>query len=99
VPLLLGAAACIEAGIVSTLQPQNIRCARAVANVEFGKGKPSYPLLFDPQTSGGLLASVPVEQAKGLVEALREAGYTAAAVVGRVIERQGGEFAPLVFLE
>ena len=28
-----------------------MRCARAVANVQFGAGKPIYPLLFDPQVS------------------------------------------------
>jgi selenide,water dikinase len=41
-------------------------------------------LLFDPQTSGGLLLSVPEPAAEALVAALREAGVAAAACVGTV---------------
>ena len=44
-------------------------------------------LLFDPQTSGGLLAAVRQDEADRLCEAWKEAGY-AAAVVGRIEERQ-----------
>jgi selenide,water dikinase len=40
-------------------------------------------LLFDPQTSGGLLMGVRAEQADSLVEALRAGGDVAAAVIGR----------------
>jgi selenide, water dikinase len=49
VPILLGAVDCIKEGVFSSLQPQNIRCSRAVGNVEIGKTSYSYPLLYDPQ--------------------------------------------------
>lgn len=42
-------------------------------------------LLFDPQTSGGLLLSVPNDQAAKLVSELKEAGVKAAAAVGEVV--------------
>ena len=49
VPMLMGAVDCIKDGVFSSLQPQNIRCSRAVGNIEIGKTSFSYPLLYDPQ--------------------------------------------------
>jgi len=43
-------------------------------------------LLFDPQTSGGLLLSVPESQAAELVRALEAAGVAPAVRVGEVVE-------------
>ena len=42
-------------------------------------------ILFDPQTSGGLLLAVPPAHAALLLEALRLAGHRAAAI-GAVVE-------------
>jgi len=42
-------------------------------------------LLFDPQTSGGLLIAVSAEEAKRLVTALKVAGIDCAAIVGEVV--------------
>lgn len=41
-------------------------------------------ILFDPQTSGGLLFSVPASEGTQLVEVLHEAGIDCAAIVGAV---------------
>lgn len=41
-------------------------------------------LLFDPQTSGGLLLALPESQSGELVQTLKAAGISAAARVGRV---------------
>lgn len=41
-------------------------------------------ILFDPQTSGGLLFSVPADRADDLVKALHAAGIAAAARIGEV---------------
>jgi selenide,water dikinase len=48
-------------------------------------------LLFDPQTSGGLLLSLPAPQAGDLVQRLKEAGVQDAVVIGEVFatERPG----------
>jgi len=43
-------------------------------------------LLYDPQTSGGLLICVAEEKAEGLVAALQAAGIDAAAVIGEVLK-------------
>jgi selenide,water dikinase len=43
-------------------------------------GKAQREVLVDPQTSGGLLISIPAEPAESLLEQLREAGHQAAAI-------------------
>jgi selenide,water dikinase len=84
-PLLDGAVECIAAGVVSSLQPANLRLRRALANQEEAIHHPAYPLLFDPQTAGGLLASVPAERADACLAALRAACYPRAARIGRIL--------------
>ena len=49
---------------------------------------PLVDLLFDPQTSGGLLMVVPQENCSSLLESLKSRGFDRAAVVGEVTERQ-----------
>jgi len=87
VPVLEGARETVALGIFSSLQPQNLRLRRAIRDVETAAAHPSYPLLFDPQTAGGLLASVPLAEAVRCVAALRAEGYAHAAVIGLVAER------------
>lgn len=43
--------------------------------------------MFDPQTSGGLLAAVPKEEAEELLTELREL-HLPCAMIGEVIDRQ-----------
>ena len=83
-PLLEGAMATLQQGIVSSLQPQNLQAARALKNAATYAHRPDYPLLFDPQTAGGLLAAVPSDRAADCVAALRDRGYTAATDIGTV---------------
>ena len=47
-------------------------------------------VLFDPQTSGGLLIALPKENAPVLEETLRNAGLPA-AIVGEILEKSGTE--------
>jgi len=47
-------------------------------------------LFYDPQTSGGLLISLPLREAEELVGALREDGDHGAAIVGEVVKEPEG---------
>ncbi len=96
-PLLDGALACVEAGIVSSLQPANVRLRRALRNPEAFVNDPRYALLFDPQTAGGLLASVPADRADACVQALQAAGYHHTAAIGR-ISAAGDALEPVVLV-
>jgi selenide,water dikinase len=87
VPVMDGAEQTVAAGILSSLQPQNVRLRRAVRNPDGLSAHPRYPLLFDPQTAGGLLASVPADSAPDCLDELHELGYPHAAIIGRVEPR------------
>jgi selenide,water dikinase len=84
VPFLDGALDTVRLGILSSLQPQNVRLRRAVRDVNMFAQDERFPLLFDPQTAGGLLASVPSDQADSCLAALRKLGYQRAAIIGSV---------------
>lgn len=46
-------------------------------------------IIYDPQTSGGLLAALPAEQAPDLIKALQDAATPAAAWIGNVVSADG----------
>ena len=84
IPFLDGAIETAADGILSSLHPQNLRSEQVVRDHVKHRSEAEYPLLFDPQTAGGLLAGIPAKQANDCMAALRNAGYAAAAVVGGV---------------
>lgn len=81
VPVMAGATELAAAGMGSSLQPSNLAAVswrmEAPQDVRVG-------LLTDPQTCGGLLASVPADQAASVVARLQKAGHQA-AVIGEVV--------------
>ena len=87
IPFLPGALDTVAAGITSSLQPQNLRLRRAVRDLDRAASDPRWPLLFDPQTAGGLLASVGEDRAEACVQELRALGYVCSALIGRVTVR------------
>jgi selenide,water dikinase len=95
IPVLKGARETVGQGILSTLHPQNLRAARWIRNpIEH---HPNYPLLFDPQTSGGLLAAIPANRAEECQHALQALGYKGTRCIGRAIEVEAG-IAPIVMV-
>ncbi|MEQ6202414.1 selenide, water dikinase SelD [Sulfitobacter sp. HNIBRBA2951] len=79
-PLHANARRLAEAGIRSTIWEEN----RRAAPVQGGDG-PRKALLHDPQTAGGLLASIDPSQAPKVVHDLRKAGHDA-AIIGHVVD-------------
>ncbi|MEQ1518922.1 MAG: selenide, water dikinase SelD, partial [Usitatibacteraceae bacterium] len=96
-PLLDGAEECVTAGIVSSLQSANVRLRRALRNQEAMIKHPRYPLIFDPQTAGGLLASVPHDRADACIAALRALGYAKTVAIGRILA-QGDVLEPITLV-
>ena len=91
VPALDGALEVMRAGIFSSLQAQNVRLRRAIAGLEQAAAHPAYPLVFDPQTAGGLLAGVPEDKVDACINALRDLGYGSAIAIGEVQEPAAGQ--------
>jgi selenide,water dikinase len=87
-PVLDGAEETVAQGITSTLQPGNLRLRRAVRDPGPIARSSRYALLFDPQTAGGLLATVPAERADDCVTELRRRRDDRAAVIGAVRTRR-----------
>lgn len=86
VPVLNGALETARSGILSSLQPQNLRLRRAVRNMQDASQHNHYPLLFDPQTAGGLLAGIAAKDADRCIDSLQQCGYHAASIIGEIKE-------------
>ncbi len=87
IPVLDGALATISMDIFSSLQPQNLRLRRALRDGERWPRHATYPLIFDPQTAGGLLGAVPKSEAAACLAELMELGYEQARIIGVVLPR------------
>ncbi len=84
-PLLPGAVDLATAGVFPGGSSRNEEATRErvdAPDLEAGLRA----VLFDAQTSGGLLMSVPEERASSLVDSLKERGVATAAVIGDVVE-------------
>ena len=81
-PLLPGAVSAYHAGVRPTILSANQKVTRPLLLKE--PAPEVSALLHDPQTSGGLLVSVPSEQAEAINDALIDAGYSFSRVIGTV---------------
>ena len=81
IPLYSGVRAMADAGVASTLLSENLARLGLLRGDVDGATK---SILFDPQTSGGLLAGIPAGEAASCVAELRSAGYAHAGIIGHV---------------
>jgi len=91
IPLLTGAAETLRRGIFSSLAPQNRQAEYLLQDSKTAAQNPRYPILFDPQTCGGLLLAVPLSQSDRCLFALQQAGYQQASIIGRTKTISPGE--------
>jgi selenide,water dikinase len=91
IPVLAGARETTEKEIFSSLHPENLRASRYIDNLEQVESHAHYPLLFDPQTAGGLLASIPDSQVSSCLAALKDLGYEWSCAIARVVAQVAGK--------
>ncbi len=97
VPLLDGAQDLSVMGFRSSLYSANLRFADFVIQSESVQQASAYPLLFDPQTSGGLIAAVPGENVQNCIDQLHAGGHQDATVVGTIIKPCDNQFPIQIF--
>ena len=83
-PLYAGAEALAERAVLSSLQTENRRAERHVTTTPVLASSARYQLAFDPQTAGGLLATVAADQAGPCIAELHRLGYGDSVIVGHV---------------
>ncbi len=83
-PALPGALALLARGVRSSYHAQNAEGRERLALDAALARDPAVELLFDPQTSGGLLFGVAADRAEAAVAALQQAGDGQAALIGEV---------------
>ena len=81
-PALPGALSLLGRGVRSSAHAENARARRVMVVDDAVAGRPALDLLFDPQTSGGLLLGIAPERRDALLRALHAAGEGAAVVIG-----------------
>jgi selenide, water dikinase len=100
VPVIEGALDAVRAGAIPGGLLSNREFAECIVADADGSNIPAElrMLMYDPQTSGGLLISASAEQATELMSALREAGVGAVRI-GRVRESPNGGGNPAIVLK
>ena len=87
-PVLDSARECLRNEILSGAVERNQAYAMAWVEVADLSHEENLPILYDPQTSGGLLIALPPEAAEKLVADLHGRGHGSAAVFGRVTAKE-----------
>lgn len=80
-PIYSGALNASKDGVRSHLYDSNV----AAIPITEGMRNPVTPLVFDPQTAGGMLAAVPAETALDAVDTISSLGHTC-AVIGSIVD-------------
>jgi len=87
VPILPGAYELIELGCIPGAAFRNQASVEKECRFSPEGDYNRKMLLVDPQTSGGLVMTVPQRAARAVVQALREAEYSGSTVIGEVLPR------------
>jgi selenide, water dikinase len=88
VPLLDDAYRLVDMGCIPGASFRNQAFAEEQCNIVAGFDYTMKMLLFDPQTSGGLLFTIAHDKALSAVAELKATGHPHAAIVGRTLPRQ-----------
>ncbi|SPJ10179.1 selenide water dikinase, putative [Plasmodium sp. DRC-Itaito] len=87
-----GVQECIENNIYSSMYKKNHYLCNNIINLDEAQLYSKYGILFDPQTSGGLMAIVQREKASQILYDLKNMGYPNSSIIGEIINVQYEKF-------
>jgi selenide,water dikinase len=90
VPLFDGVRECLRAELVSGAIERNREYAESFISRDPALEPDLETVLYDPQTSGGMLMSVDPAKADDVLRKLHERGVEAATIIGRVVDQSSG---------
>ena len=96
IPVLKGVSTLFERGFASTLSPGNQSASMDNATVDQNCDPDRVAVLFDPQTSGGLLMAIEPENTENLLAALQHSGYLHARCIGKLRTKTSNDPAVVV---
>jgi selenide,water dikinase len=86
--ILPGAIELAKRGFTTRAHKTNREFCESMLKVECDADDPCLKMMFDPQTSGGLLISIPEQDATNLLDRINQHETAVARIVGSVHERQ-----------
>ena len=92
IPILSEALDMYRKGVTTAVNIHNRQMV--AAHMRFDADLPAWhqEIVFDPQTSGGLMVSLPEDQGRRLLDRLKDAGVSHAAIIGNVVSRKESLF-------
>lgn len=87
-PILPGALDLAKRGFITRANKTNREFSQHMVSVDSATDKSLLEIVFDPQTSGGLLISVPQKHAEDLTNVLGNCSSEAAQIVGTVVQKR-----------
>lgn len=90
VPVFDGVLDCVQQGMISGAIERNREYASQYVSVEGDVNKDIIEVLYDPQTSGGMLIAIREDQGEELILRLRKKGILNAAIIGRISSKSQG---------
>ena len=94
-PWLTGASDCLQSGFLTRAHTTNAKYTEAKIEWKLtGNSQENWPdwkrkIIFDPQTSGGLLLTIPKSAAKKALDIIQELGFAQANMIGEVSSQDG----------
>lgn len=90
-PVFAAVEECVKQEILPGAIERNQEYAMAWVRVADTSGQKNLPVLYDPQTSGGLLIALPEKTAQPFVEEMHKRGHASTSIIGRIAEKDASK--------